>query len=169
MLRNKGKKRTLKKDRNENGKLKISKMSKQVEVNTSMIENNSSKKKNSFENEEIPSLLEENNQNREGNNPMIGENENGKVKISKMSKQVDNNFLPEENSSMIEDNSSVEKKSLINEEIPLLLDENNQNMEENNSIIEENTKGQLISECLLGVIDFPKKTTKNLTNFCPRI
>ena len=30
-------------------------------------------------------------------------------------------------------------------------------------------KGQLISECLLGVIDFPKKTTKNLTNFCPRI
>ena len=26
-------------------------------------------------------------------------------------------------------------------------------------------KGQLISECLLGVIDFPK----NLTNFCPRI
>jgi hypothetical protein len=63
----------------------------------------------------------------------------------------------------------VEKKSLINEEIPLLLDENNQNMEENNSIIEENTKGQLISECLFGVIDFPKKTTKNLTNFCPRI
>ena len=30
-------------------------------------------------------------------------------------------------------------------------------------------KGQLISECLLGDIDFPKKTTKNLTNFCPGI
>ena len=28
-------------------------------------------------------------------------------------------------------------------------------------------KGHLISECLLGVIDFPKKPTKNLTNFCP--
>ena len=30
-------------------------------------------------------------------------------------------------------------------------------------------QGQLISECLLGVIDFPKKATKNWTNFCPRI
>ena len=30
-------------------------------------------------------------------------------------------------------------------------------------------KGQLISECLFYVLNFPKKTTKNLTNFCPRI
>ena len=30
------------------------------------------------------------------------------------------------------------------------------------------TKGQLISECLFDVLSFPKKTTKNLTNFCPR-
>ena len=28
-------------------------------------------------------------------------------------------------------------------------------------------KGHLISECLLGVIDIPKKPTKNLTNICP--
>ena len=34
---------------------------------------------------------------------------------------------------------------------------------------DDTVKGQLISECLLGVIDFPKKPTKNLTNFCPRI
>ena len=69
-------------------------------------------------------------------------NENGKVKIPKISKQikVDNNFLLEENSSMIENNSSVkEKKSFINAEIPSLLDENNQNGEENNPMIEENT------------------------------
>ena len=31
------------------------------------------------------------------------------------------------------------------------------------------SKGQLISECLLGVIDFPKKQRTNLSNFCPRI
>ena len=30
-------------------------------------------------------------------------------------------------------------------------------------------KGQLISECLFYVLNFPKKPTKNLTNFCPRI
>jgi hypothetical protein len=30
-------------------------------------------------------------------------------------------------------------------------------------------KGPLISECLLGVTDFPKNPTKTLTNFCPRI
>ena len=29
-------------------------------------------------------------------------------------------------------------------------------------------KGQLISECLFGDINFPKKQRKNLTNFCPR-
>ena len=29
--------------------------------------------------------------------------------------------------------------------------------------------GQLISECLFDVINFPKKQRKNLTNFCPRI
>ena len=33
----------------------------------------------------------------------------------------------------------------------------------------EDTKGQLISECLLIFLIFSKKTTKNLTNFCPRI
>ena len=32
-----------------------------------------------------------------------------------------------------------------------------------------NDKGQLISECLLDVLNFPKKQRKNLTNFCPRI
>ena len=31
------------------------------------------------------------------------------------------------------------------------------------------TKGQLISECLFGVFNFPKKQRKNLMNFCPRI
>ena len=31
------------------------------------------------------------------------------------------------------------------------------------------TKGQIVSECLLDVFEFSKKTTKNLTNFCPRI
>ena len=30
-------------------------------------------------------------------------------------------------------------------------------------------KGQLISECLFDVLNFPKKPTKNLTNVCPRI
>ena len=30
-------------------------------------------------------------------------------------------------------------------------------------------KGQLISECLYNVLNFPKKTTQILTNFCPRI
>ena len=30
-------------------------------------------------------------------------------------------------------------------------------------------KGQLISEWLFGVLNFPKKTTQNLMNFCPRI
>ena len=29
--------------------------------------------------------------------------------------------------------------------------------------------GQLISECLFDVLNFPKKQRKNLTNFCPRI
>ena len=28
-------------------------------------------------------------------------------------------------------------------------------------------KGQIISECLFVVLNFPKKTTKNSTNFCP--
>ena len=32
-----------------------------------------------------------------------------------------------------------------------------------------NTEGQLISECLFDNLKFSKKTTKNLTNFCPRI
>ena len=132
MLRNKAKKRTLIKGKNENGKVKISKISKQIKVdntflpeeNSSMIENNSSLVKKSFENEEIPSLLEKNNQNREENNSII--EENGKVKIPKMSKQVDDTFLPEENSSMIEDNSSVKGKTpFITEEIPSLLEENN--------------------------------------------
>ena len=45
-------------------------------------------------------------------------NENGKVKISKMSKEVDDTFLPEENSSMIDDKSSEEKNLFINEKIP---------------------------------------------------
>ena len=31
-----------------------------------------------------------------------------------------------------------------------------------------NTEGQLISECLFDDFKFSKKTTKNLTNFCPR-
>ena len=31
------------------------------------------------------------------------------------------------------------------------------------------TKGQLISECPFDVWNFPKKTRKILTNFCPRI
>ena len=31
------------------------------------------------------------------------------------------------------------------------------------------TKGQLISEWLFGVFNFPKNQHKNLTNFCPRI
>ena len=71
MLRNRAKKRTFKKDRNENGKVKISKMSKQVpEKDKSMIEDNSSEEKNSFENEEISSILDEN---REENNTMIEE------------------------------------------------------------------------------------------------
>ena len=30
-------------------------------------------------------------------------------------------------------------------------------------------KGQLISECLFDVLNFPKKQRNNLTNFCPRI
>ena len=30
-------------------------------------------------------------------------------------------------------------------------------------------KGQLISELLFGVFNFPKKQRKNLMNFCPRI
>ena len=30
-------------------------------------------------------------------------------------------------------------------------------------------KGQIISECLLDFLNFPKKTPKSLTNFCPRI
>ena len=30
-------------------------------------------------------------------------------------------------------------------------------------------KGQLISECLFDLLNFPKKTLKNLTNFCPEI
>ena len=29
------------------------------------------------------------------------------------------------------------------------------------------TKGQLISECVFDNLKFSKKTTKNLTNFCP--
>ena len=31
------------------------------------------------------------------------------------------------------------------------------------------TKGQLISELLFDVLDFPKNQCKNLLNFCPRI
>ena len=31
------------------------------------------------------------------------------------------------------------------------------------------SKGQSISECLLDNLNFSKKPTKNLTNFCPRI
>ena len=30
-------------------------------------------------------------------------------------------------------------------------------------------KGQLISEWLFGVLNFPKKQRKNLKDFCPRI
>ena len=30
------------------------------------------------------------------------------------------------------------------------------------------SKGQLTSECLFGVLNFPKKQRKNLANFCPR-
>jgi hypothetical protein len=30
-------------------------------------------------------------------------------------------------------------------------------------------KGQLISECLIDDLNFPKNQQKNLTNFCPRI
>ena len=30
-------------------------------------------------------------------------------------------------------------------------------------------KGQLMSECLFDVLNFPKKQRKNLINFCPRI
>ena len=36
-------------------------------------------------------------------------------------------------------------------------------------IREAATKGQLISELLFGVFNFPKKQRKNLMNFCPRI
>ena len=30
-------------------------------------------------------------------------------------------------------------------------------------------KGQLISECLFDVLNFPKKQRKNFINFCPKI
>ena len=30
-------------------------------------------------------------------------------------------------------------------------------------------KGQIISECLFGILIFPKKQLKNLKDFCPRI
>ena len=73
MLRSKAKKRTLIKDANKNGKVKISKISKQVD-DSSIIEDNSSEEKNSFENEKIRSLLDENNQHREENNSMIEKN-----------------------------------------------------------------------------------------------
>ena len=33
----------------------------------------------------------------------------------------------------------------------------------------QNIKGQIISECLFDLLNFSKKPTKNLTNFCPRI
>jgi hypothetical protein len=33
----------------------------------------------------------------------------------------------------------------------------------------QRSKGQLISECPLDVLNFPKNQQKNLTNFCPRI
>ena len=36
-------------------------------------------------------------------------------------------------------------------------------------ILLKHPKGQLISEYLFCVIDFPKNQRKNLTNFCPRI
>ena len=39
----------------------------------------------------------------------------------------------------------------------------------NYCVVFQGLKGQLISECLLGVIDFPKQATKNLTNFYLRI
>ena len=76
-------------------------------------------------------------------------NENSKAKISKMSKQVDDTFLTEENGSITEENSSVKEKNFCrNEEIPSLLDENNQKREENNPIIEENT-GKFFSEAII--------------------
>ena len=96
--------------------------------------------------------------------------ENGKVKISKMSKQVDDTFLTEENGSITEENSSVKEKNFCrNEEIPSLLDENNQKREENNPIIEENT-GKFFSEAIILesvnpqydkrlFIEFPEKYT----------
>ena len=31
------------------------------------------------------------------------------------------------------------------------------------------TKGQLISECLFGVLNFPKNQRKKLMDFCPKI
>ena len=31
------------------------------------------------------------------------------------------------------------------------------------------SKGQLVSECFFDFFKFSKKSTKNLTNFCPRI
>ena len=34
---------------------------------------------------------------------------------------------------------------------------------------DEFSTGQLISECLFDNLEFSKKTTKNLTNVCPRI
>ena len=37
------------------------------------------------------------------------------------------------------------------------------------SIVDRLPVGQLISECLFDFLNFPKKTTKHLTNFCPRI
>ena len=33
----------------------------------------------------------------------------------------------------------------------------------------QDLKGQLISQCLFDFFKFSKKTTKNFTNFCPRI
>ena len=36
-------------------------------------------------------------------------------------------------------------------------------------LMDWSVKGQLISECLFDVLNFPKNQRKNLTNFCPRI
>jgi hypothetical protein len=66
-------------------------------------------------------------------------NENGKVKIPKISKQIKVTFLPEENSCMIVDNSSVqEKNTVMKEEIPSLIQEITEDIEDNPKV-EENT------------------------------
>ena len=45
-------------------------------------------------------------------------------------------------------------------------DESSENNDEGSDDPEYDPKGQLISECLFDVLNFPKKLTKN---FCPRI